>query len=277
MQAGFVRTDEKRRSCLLTSLCYTLVTLPKRELTVTPMTDEKHEELTDENPPIVAKIVWEHPQTHDIEEYVLMEGASASIGRLRENDICIQEQHVSRQHAIITFDPNIGGFMIRDTGSANGTFVNDRKLEENESVPLLDGDEIRLYVPVVRFAATVTEDERTMAAERGTLITAVANTGKGKIIITTGPQEGNTIPLLLNQLTVGRATSKANWEISLQDPSVSRPHARLNLENGDWHIRDLGSQNGTMVNGKLIDGTGTKLGDGDIVAFGATLALFRAG
>ena len=101
--------------------------------------------------------------------------------------------------------------------------------------------------------------------------------GKGKIIITTGLQEGNTIPLLLNQLTVGRATSKANWEISLQDPSVSRPHARLNLENGNWHIRDLGSQNGTMVNGKPIDAHGVKLTDGDIVVFGSTMVLFRAG
>lgn len=233
--------------------------------------------MTDENAPALAKLVWEHPQTQQIEEFVLTEGATASIGRLRDNDICIPEKHVSRQHAVITFDPSVGGYMIKDTGSANGTSVNDRRLSNNESVLLMDGDEIRLYVPVVRFSATVTEDERTMAAEKGTLITAVANTGKGKIIITTGPQEGNMIPLLLNQLTVGRATSKANWEIALQDPSVSRPHARLDLENGHWHIRDLGSVNGTMVNGKPIDGEGLRLTDGDIVAFGATLALFRAG
>ncbi len=233
--------------------------------------------MTDDNVPALAKLVWEHPQTHQTEEFVLTEGANASIGRLRDNDICIPEQHVSRQHAVVVFDPSIGGYMIKDTGSANGTFVNDRQLNKSESVLLMDGDEIRLYVPTMRFSATVTEDERTLAAEKGTLITAVANTGKGKIIITTGPQEGNTIPLLLNQLTVGRATSKANWEIALQDPSVSRPHARLNLENGHWHIRDLGSANGTMVNGKPIDGQGTQLSDGDIVAFGATLALFRAG
>lgn len=233
--------------------------------------------MTEDNATALAKLVWQNPQNGETEEFVLTENANASIGRLKENEICIPEEHVSRNHAMIQFDPTIGGYTITDMGSSNGTFVNDRQLTKHESALLMDGDEIRLYVPVMRFSAFVTEDEVTLAAEKGTLITAVANTGKGKIIITTGPQEGNTIPLLLNQLTVGRATSNANWEIALQDPSVSRPHARLNLEHGHWHIRDLGSANGTMVNGKPIDGRGTQLNDGDIVAFGATLALFRAG
>jgi len=223
----------------------------------------------------LAKLTWKHPQTEEIEEFILSEGATATIGRLTENDICIPEQHVSRRHAVISYDETLGGFLIKDPGSANGTFVNDKPL--NEPTLLLDGDEIRLYVPVLRFSANVTEAERTVAAERGTLITAMANTGKGKIIITTGPQEGNTIPLLLNELTVGRATSKANWEIALQDPSVSRPHARLELNGGNWIIRDLKSANGTMVNGKAVDEEGVALSDGDIIAFGATLALFRAG
>jgi pSer/pThr/pTyr-binding forkhead associated (FHA) protein len=229
-----------------------------------------------ENPSGLAKLTWIHPQTKEQEEFVLSEGATASIGRLAENDICIPEQHVSRRHAVIAYDAEIGGFVIKDPGSANGTFVNDKQIKE--PTPLVHGDEIRLYVPTLKFSSVVTEHERTAAAERGTLITAIANTGKGKLIITTGPQEGNTIPLLLEELTVGRATNRANWEIALQDPSVSRPHARLRLENGgEWHIQDLGSANGTLVNGKPVAEDGQVLHDGDIVAFGATLALFRAG
>jgi ABC transport system ATP-binding/permease protein len=231
--------------------------------------------MTEQSTPGLAKLLWKHPQTEETEEFVLSEGATATIGRLTENDICIPEQHVSRRHAVISYDDSVGGFMIKDPGSANGTFVNDKQVEQ--PMLLMDGDEIRLYVPILRFSATVTEAERTVAAERGTLITAVANTGKGKIIITTGPQEGNTIPLLLNELTVGRATNRANWEIALQDPSVSRPHARLELNNGDWMIRDMKSANGTLVNGKPVDEQGIALRDGDIIAFGATLALFRAG
>lgn len=202
-----------------------------------------------------------------------MAGATASIGRLAENDICIPEQHVSRRHAIVAYREELGGFVVDDPGSANGTFLNDKLVRL--PTRLCDGDEIRLYVPIVQYFEQVTEQERVVAQEKGTLISAVLNFGKGKLIITTGPQEGSTIPLLLNELTVGRATNRASWEIALQDPSVSRPHARLALKNGRWVLTDLGSANGTMINGVAVDGNGRTLRDGDIVAFGSTLALFR--
>ncbi|MEM6281849.1 MAG: FHA domain-containing protein [Chloroflexota bacterium] len=216
-----------------------------------------------------------NPQTNALDEFVLTEGATASIGRLADNDICIPEQHVSRNHAYVSYDDSAGGFVIKDLGSANGTYVNDREIKE--PTLLIHNDEIKLYVPRLRFSSAVTEHERTIAAEKGTLITAVATTGKGKLIITTGPQEGNTIPLLLETITVGRATSNADWEIALQDPSVSRPHARLVLDNGSWRVKDLGSANGTLVNNKPVNDEGYALQDGDIVAFGATMALFRNG
>lgn len=228
-----------------------------------------------ENPSGLAKLTWTHPQTSEQEEYILTEGATASIGRLAENDICIPEQHVSRRHAVISYDDELGGFVIKDPGSANGTYVNDNQI--HKPTLLLHSDIIRLYVPLLKFSSVVTEHDITVAEGRGTLITAVANTGKGKLIITTGPQEGNTIPLLLESLTVGRATSSANWEIALQDPSVSRPHARLEMASGNWRVIDLGSANGTLINGKPVNDGGHTLHDGDIIAFGATMALFRAG
>lgn len=221
----------------------------------------------------LAKITWHHPQTGVVQEYVLAEGATATIGRQAGNDICIPEQHVSRQHAVITYREGI--FMIDDLGSANGTFVNDQPI--NESFPLASGDVIRLYVPVLYFSATVSEADQRLAEEMGTLITATVNTGKGKLIITTGPQEGTTIPLLLSTVTIGRATSKANWEVGLQDPSVSRPHARLQLTDNTWLVHDLGSANGTLVNNTLVTEKGRPLRDGDILTLGATILLFRAG
>jgi pSer/pThr/pTyr-binding forkhead associated (FHA) protein len=226
-----------------------------------------------ESPAILAKITWQHPQTEAIQEFVLAEGATATIGRQAGNDICIPEQHVSRQHAVINYRDGI--FMITDLGSANGTFVNDRQL--SEPFPLASGDEIRLYVPILKFSATVTEEDQRNAEEHGTLITATASTGKGKLIITTGPQEGSTIPLLLKKVTVGRATSKADWEIGLQDPSVSRPHARLEIVDSNWIVYDLGSANGTLVNNTAVNEKGRALRDGDIITFGATIVLFRAG
>lgn len=226
-----------------------------------------------DRPLSLAKITWIDPRTAERREYVLTEGATATIGRMESNDICIPEQHVSRQHAVINYRDGV--FVITDLGSANGTFVNDRRIDG--PFPLASGDEIRLYVPVLRFSAVVTQEDERLAREHGTFITPTSRTGRGQLIITTGPQEGQAIPLLVSRVTVGRATSKASWEIALQDPSVSRPHAQLEFVDGAWVVTDLGSANGTVVNGTPVSDKGRVLRDGDIISFGATLVLFREG
>lgn len=224
-----------------------------------------------DQPISLAKLTWSHPQTGLTQEHILTEGATATLGRASSNDIHVPEQHVSRQHAVINYRDGI--FMITDLGSANGTFVNDQQI--SEPFPLFSGDQIRLYVPVLAFSAAVSEEDQRRAREQGTVITATVDTGQYRLNITTGPQEGEIIPLLLGQITIGRATSNATWEVSLQDPSVSRPHARLERINGGWLIKDLGSSNGTLVNGVLVDEAGYPLHDGDLIKLGASLMLFR--
>ncbi|HUN05907.1 MAG TPA: FHA domain-containing protein [Aggregatilineales bacterium] len=219
----------------------------------------------------LARITWSDPTSGTVKEFVLMEGATATIGRHASNDICIPEQHVSRQHAVINY--RSGMFVLTDLGSANGTFLNDQQVAQ--PLPLVAGDVIRLYVPVLQFSALVSDDERREAERNGTLIAATTSTGKGKLIITNGPQEGNIIPLLLRTVRIGRATSKADWEIGLQDLSVSRPHARMELTEKHWMVYDLGSSNGTFVNDTPVNEKGRLLRDGDKVTFGNTVALFR--
>ena len=89
----------------------------------------------------LAKIAWSDPSSGERKEYVLTEGSTVTIGRSLSNEVCIREQHVSRQHAVISFQ--YGVFMISDLGSANGTFVNDQLVEE--PFPLAGGDVVRLY------------------------------------------------------------------------------------------------------------------------------------
>src|SRR5687768_5642671 len=95
----------------------------------------------------LAKISWQDPGTGVVRDYVLTEGATVTLGRGRESEIYIPEQHVSRQHAVITHE--FGVFMIKDLNSANGTYVNDEKI--TDPFPLAHGDVIRLYVPVLNF------------------------------------------------------------------------------------------------------------------------------
>lgn len=220
----------------------------------------------------LAKLQWTDPQTGVIKEFVLTEGASATIGRLSSNDICIPEQHVSRQHAIIQYEDGI--FMLTDLDSANGVFVNDERI--SEPFPLAAGDEIRLFVPTILFLAA---DEQDLAEAEitGTVISAKKETGHGKLIITNGPQEGQSIALLLDEVVIGRATTNAAWQILLQDPSVSRPHARMERVDGTWIIRDLGSANGTGVNNVPVSEKGRPLKDGDTITIGASKLIYRAG
>lgn len=219
----------------------------------------------------IARLHWIEPLTSRRREFLLVEGTTATIGRSSNNDIQIPEHHVSRQHAVITYRDGI--FMINDLGSSNGTFVNDQAV--TEPFPLFAGDKIRLFQPIIEFAAVVSGE---YIEEDSTLIEATNPNGQGSFIVTNGPQEGQTIPLLLHQVTLGRATSNATWEILLQDPSVSRPHARVSKQDQTWHVVDLGSSNGTRINGKELPANQQHpLRDGDTVELGGSILLFRTG
>src|SRR5258708_19721378 len=145
----------------------------------------------------IAKITWDDPTSHERREFVLIEGATASIGRSSTNDISIPERHVSRQHAVITYRDGI--FMISDLGSANGTFVNDRRL--TDPFPLAHGDVIRLYVPVLMFSAIVTEEDEQNARKTGTLIAPNTATAIPRLLVTAGPPKTPQPPPFLDNTT----------------------------------------------------------------------------
>ena len=54
----------------------------------------------------------------------------------------------------------------------------------------------------------------------------------------------------VNNFTIGR---DADCEVCVDDDMVSRRHARVFMQNGRWHVRDLGSRNGTRLDGELVD------------------------
>jgi pSer/pThr/pTyr-binding forkhead associated (FHA) protein len=71
-------------------------------------------------------------------------------------------------------------------------------------------------------------------------------------------------------VTVGRAPDNL---IHIDDPSVSSRHAELRQSGDDWYVRDVGSTNGTRVNGVAI--TDTRLRAGDRVRFGRAEACYE--
>ncbi len=72
-------------------------------------------------------------------------------------------------------------------------------------------------------------------------------------------------------LVIGRS-SRA--DISVPDPSLSRSHAELSLEGEIWTVKDLGSRNGTRVNGDLI-AEDTSLSFGDVISVGDTTVVLK--
>ncbi|MCY2982704.1 MAG: ATP-binding protein [Planctomycetota bacterium] len=66
---------------------------------------------------------------------------------------------------------------------------------------------------------------------------------------------------------------ESHCEIHLEDSEASRTHAEIDFVDGDYVLRDLGSSNGTFVNGNRI--TEHKLRVGDRVQIGKRLMLFR--
>jgi pSer/pThr/pTyr-binding forkhead associated (FHA) protein len=82
--------------------------------------------------------------------------AKFSIGRISDNDLAILDPQVSRQHAAL--EPEGEGWIIRDNGSANGTFLNGEPTKQEVLKP---GDELRFGKTIFIFEleAPYTDDD----------------------------------------------------------------------------------------------------------------------
>ena len=87
--------------------------------------------------------------------------------------------------------------------------------------------------------------------------------------IQSGPEIGKEIPLEKPEITLGR---DPNSDITISDPEVSRHHARLLRTGQQYSIEDLGSTNGTFVQGNQIHGI-NPLNSNDVITIGERVVL----
>ena len=78
------------------------------------------------------------------------------------------------------------------------------------------------------------------------------------------PQRRQLPPAIAGCLTLGRSSA---CELVFSDDTVSRRHAQLRVEDGRWMLRDLGSSNGTFVNGRRV--LEAEVAAGDEIELGA--------
>ncbi len=161
-------------------------------------------------------------------ERIVLLNASFTIGRSPDNDLPIAKDAVSRHHARI--EAAQGGYRISDLGSRNGTQRNGERFR-SDSRWLANGDTMVICGEVLRF----------LAGEETLLGTPHAPISGTQVVQLTKPH-----------LTLGRDGSN---DVVLADPNVSRFHAELGRTEDGLAIRDLGSRNGTRVNGELVRST----------------------
>ena len=90
-----------------------------------------------------------------------------------------------------------------------------------------------------------------------------------RFVMRSGPVVGKVYPLEAQEISIGRDSTNM---VAINDVEVSRRHARMELRGSAYVIQDLGSTNGTFVNGTRVSGRQV-LNPGDLVAFGEGIVL----
>lgn len=89
------------------------------------------------------------------------------------------------------------------------------------------------------------------------------------LVMRRGPLRNQIYQLEKALVNIGRDLAN---DIAIRDGQVSRYHLRLTLQEQDYYVEDLGSTNGTRVNGQQISQR-TRLNDGDIITLGDSILL----
>lgn len=84
-------------------------------------------------------------------------------------------------------------------------------------------------------------------------------------------EDGTRHVLETERVTIGR---QSGCTITIRDTNVSREHAQLRRRPNGWTIRDLGSTNGTKLNGVRVEGE-QMLANGDVIMLGAMKVTFE--
>jgi len=197
------------------------------------------------------------------------------------------DARVSWRHATVSFDGR--GWVIEDHGSTNGSYVQGQRFQRTDLTPgtvvnlgnATDGPRLNLTAapvavaqqPLAQQAAAPQQPYAAQGAGWNQQPAAhIPQQGPG-VGAGAPPVYGDRSPTTFHQLALGRVMRIGRAlenELVVSDLQVSRHHAEFHsTPDGRMEIRDLGSHNGTYVNGQPIAKGGTALlGPADIVGVG---------
>lgn len=181
------------------------------------------------------------------------------LGRAQGNDVVLADSKVSGRHARL----QIVGRAVElvDVGSSNGTYVDGRRVPSHSAHRLRPGCTIRLGDTTVHVEPGPSPEE----AQPGRHLRRPPATNEGAALVlqTQVGDRTDEMPVLKGELSIGRA---ADNDIVLENPKVSSHHARLYFRSTGLGVMDLGSLNGTRLNGQpLASRQGTSFNVGDCI------------
>ena len=189
----------------------------------------------------------------DPEQSVDLGPEAVSIGREPGNTVVLpSEGKASRKHALISPLPG-GGYEVQDLKSMNGTRVNGEAVERRRLRP---GDVVEVGKTKIRY------DDPDAPPEKVPTVCYLEWSA--------GPRKGEKVALSAPRTSIGRRDTNT---IPLEDRMASGHHAEITRDLNGFTIRDLGSTNGTLVNGEPV--TETLLVHGSRVRIGNARFVFK--
>lgn len=188
------------------------------------------------------------------------------IGRGKRNDVVIDDNEVSREHC--RFVKHKGYYELYDLDSSNGTFVNGQRVQDSwviqQNCIIELGDSITFEFKLDPLDTQDTSTLRTTTARLNPLVTQVF------LVVTIQSQPTRAIYALEDEvITIGRA---ADNKVIIIEPEISRYHMKLERTVRGYMLTDLGSTNGTVLNGVLIKDS-RLLVSGDTIRIGTTIVI----
>lgn len=206
-----------------------------------------------------------------------------SIGRTSDNDIVLENRGVSRKHATIEINPQDS--ILIDNESLNGTFVNDRRVEEEV---LHDEDTITIGKYTLTFRNETphetkpTDLDGTMTLQtkrQREILQADQNyreisqrVGGCAVLLGEGNTEPDEIRLGSAAVTFGKAPYV---NVRVRGWFVPDIQAQIATNNGQHVLTNVGGHGRTRVNGAVVDETILK--NGDLVQIGKSVYRYVAG
>jgi pSer/pThr/pTyr-binding forkhead associated (FHA) protein len=224
--------------------------------------------------------------------------APLALGRDAGSDVVVTGSEVSRHHAEIRADAE--GYLLVDM-SANGTYVNGERISGSHRLARADvirigNDEFRFYaderrkppVPVPDTSATASAQPAGAAQRLSDTLYGIpvpteasreeqpspppaAEAPLASLLLRNGELKGRRLPIKVPVVNIGRGDYN---DVVIADPSVSTMHAKLQRREAIWILTDLGSTNGTFVDGERLTGE-APLSPGTTIKFGDVMALFE--